>query len=564
MKRLLIVLAGAAAACQTSTNPSTMTTTTPTSAPPAAASSSLPIAPDVAQRMAQLPRTVIDYDRSLLNDNERQVVAKLIEASKQIDEIYWRQVAEENPAWREQLAKSGGAAYDYFVANKGPWDRLQDDAPFIGTMKKPAGAAFYPADITKEEFERYVAAHPAQKDELEGLFTVVRRDGTNLVGIPYSAFYKDFLDPAAAKLREAAAITNDPTLKRFLTLRADAFASGDYRESDMAWMDLAGNIEVVIGPYEVYEDNLFNYKASFESFVTVVDKPESAKLAAYAHALPDMERNLPEPEQYKNPNRGSESPIKVVQEIYTAGDARRGVQTAAFNLPNDEVVREKKGSKKVLLKNVMDAKFRQSGKPIAMRVLDPSLTSLVSFDAFFNHVLFHELSHGLGPGFLTQADGKRVEVRIPLKELYSTIEECKADVLGIWNLIYAQKHGLVTAFDERQLLATYAGLMFRSTRFGVGEAHGRGTAIQWNWLRERGAVTPVAGGKYTVDFAKSRDAVRDLATELLTIEATGDYARAKTLLDKYGKETPEMAAVNATLKDIPVDITPVFAAAGEK
>jgi len=558
MKRLLIVLAGAVAACQTSTM-----TTNNTSAP-AAAAASMTVAPDVAQRMAQLPRTVIDYDRSLLDDNERQVVAKLIEASKQIDEIYWRQVSEENPAWREQLARKSDPAYDYFIANKGPWDRLKDDEPFVGTMKKPAGAAFYPSDITKEEFERYVAAHPAQKDELEGLFTVVRRDGTNLVAIPYSAFYKDFLDPAAAKLREAAAITNDPTLKRFLTLRADAFATGDYRESDMAWMDLAGNIEVVIGPYEVYEDNLFNYKASFESFVTVVDKPESAKLAAYAHALPDMERNLPEPEQYKNPNRGSESPIKVVQELYTAGDARRGVQTAAFNLPNDEVVREKKGSKKVLLKNVMDAKFRQSGKPIAMRVLDPSLTSLVSFDAFFNHVLFHELSHGLGPGFLTQPDGKRVEVRIPLKELYSTIEECKADVLGVWNLIYAQQHGLVTAFDERQLLATYAGLMFRSTRFGVGEAHGRGTAIQWNWLRERGAVTPVAGGKYTVDFAKSRDAVRDLATELLTIEATGDYARAKTLLDKYGKETPEMAAVNATLKDIPVDITPVFAAAGEK
>src|SRR4051794_14856969 len=414
MKRLLIVLAGAAAACQTST----MTTTT--SAPAAAAATSLTAAPDVAQRMAQLPRTVIDYDHSLLNDNERQVVAKLIEASKQIDEIYWRQVSEENPVWRAQLAKQGGPAYDYFIANKGPWDRLKDDEPFVGTMKKPAGAAFYPADMTKEEFERYVAAHPAQKDELEGLFTVVRRDGTNLVAIPYSAFYKDFLDPAAAKLREAAAITNDPTLKRFLTLRADAFATGDYRESDMAWMDLAGNIEVVIGPYEVYEDNLFNYKASFESFITVVDKPESAKLAAYAHALPAMEKNLPEPDAYKNPNRGSESPIKVVQELYTAGDARRGVQTAAFNLPNDEFVREKKGSKKVLLKNVINAKYRQSGQPISLRVLDESQQSLVNFDAFFNQILFHELSHGLGPGIIT-FKGERVDSRIPLKNLYSTI-----------------------------------------------------------------------------------------------------------------------------------------------
>ena len=535
--------------------------TQPTTQAPA---SSLKIAPDVAQRMAQLPRTVIDYDHALLDDNERQVVAKLIEASKQIDEIYWRQVSEKNPALRDELSKQGGAAYDYFIANKGPWDRLKGDEPFIGTEKKPAGAAFYPPDMTKDEFEKYVAAHQNQKDELQGLFTVVRRDGANLKGIPYGTYYKDALAQAATHLREAANISNDGALKRFLALRADALTSGDYRESDMAWMDLTGNIEVVIGPYEVYEDNLFNYKASFESFVTVVDKPESAKLAAYAHALPDMERNLPEPEQYKNPNRGSESPIKVVQELYTAGDARRGVQTAAFNLPNDEVVREKKGSKKVLLKNVMDAKFRQSGKPIAMRVLDPSLTSLVSFDAFFNHVLFHELSHGLGPGFLTGPDGKRVEVRIPLKELYSTVEECKADVLGVWNLMYAQKHGLVTAFDEKQLLATYAGLMFRSTRFGVGEAHGRGTAIQWNWLREHGAVMPAAGGKYTVDFAKSRDAVRDLATELLTIEATGDYARAKALLDKYGKETPEMTTVNGTLKDIPVDITPVFPAAGEK
>jgi hypothetical protein len=555
MKRLLIALA-LAAACQKATmiQPST-----------AAPANSLTIAADVAQRMAQLAPTVIDYDHSLLDDNERQVVAKLIEASKQIDEIYWRQVSEKNPSLRGQLARQGGAAYAYFVANKGPWDRLKGDEPFIGTEKKPAGTAFYPPDMTKEELEKYLAAHPEAKDALQGLFTVVRRDGAKLVGVPYSTYYKDLLDQAATHLREAANISNDGPLKRYLMLRADAFKSGDYRESDMAWMDLTGNIEVVIGPYEVYEDNLFNYKASFESFVTVVDKPESAKLSAYAHALPDMERNLPEPEQYKNPNRGSESPIKVVQELYTAGDARRGVQTAAFNLPNDEVVREKKGSKKVLLKNVMDAKFRQSGKPIAMRVLDPSLTSLVSFDAFFNHVLFHELSHGLGPGFLTQPDGsKRVEVRIPLKELYSTIEECKADVLGVWNLLYAQKHGLVTAFDEKQLFATYAGLMFRSTRFGVGEAHGRGTAIQWNWLRERGAVTPAAGGKYTVDFAKARDAVRDLATELLTIEATGDYARAKTLLDRYGKETPEMTAVNATLKDIPVDITPVFPAAGEK
>ncbi|HKO58173.1 MAG TPA: peptidase [Thermoanaerobaculia bacterium] len=550
----------------------TMPSTSPSPSATAAADK-LPIKPDTPALLAQLPLTVIDYDRSLLDDNERQVVAKLIEASQLIDEIYWRQVSEQNPDWRAKLyaqATAPGATaldragYAYFLANKGPWDRLKEDEPFVGTTRKPEGAGFYPEDMTKEELERYIAAHPDQKDALQGLFTVVRRDGVNLVAIPYSAYYRDYLFAAASKLREAAALTNNPSLRAFLTTRARAFLSDDYRESDMAWMDLNGPIEVVIGPYEVYEDELFNYKASFESFITVVDKPESDKLAAYAHALPDMERNLPEPEQYKNPNRGSESPIRVVQELYTAGDARRGVQTAAFNLPNDEFVREKKGSKKVLLKNVINAKYKQSGRPIADRVLDSSQLSLLNFDAFFNQILFHELSHGLGPGFITQPGGERVEVRIPLKNLYSTIEETKADVLGLWNIVYAQQHKLLSGFDEQQLYATYTGLMFRSMRFGIGEAHGRGTAVQWNWLREKGGIVPAGGGRFRVDFDKFREGVKSLSTELLTIEATGDFARATALLDKYGVVNPEITQVNARLSDIPVDITPVFPAAGEQ
>ncbi|MCU1348499.1 MAG: Peptidase family [Acidobacteria bacterium] len=577
MKRLLLpLLLTASLACSTNQmtdHPTTPAPATPQSTTTPATTSDagmLPVLPDTPRRLAQLPRTTVDYDRALLNENERQVVARLVEASQLIDELYWRQVAEENPAWRAQLEKQAPrsavdrAGYEYFLANKGPWDRLDEDRPFVGTMKKPLGAAFYPTDMTKPEFEAYVAAHPAQKAELEGLFTVIRRDGVNLVAIPYSAYYADFLKPAAQKLREAAALTTDASLKRFLTTRADAFLDDNYRESDMAWMDLNGSIEVVIGPYEVYEDNLFNYKAAFESFVTVVDAPESAKLAAYAHALPDMEKNLPEPEQYRNPNRGGESPIKVVQEIYTAGDARRGVQTAAFNLPNDEFVREKKGSKKVLLKNVINAKYKQSGEPIAKRVLDPSQLGLLSFDAFFNQILFHELSHGLGPGFITQPDGSRVEVRIPLKNLYSTIEETKADVLGLWNIVYARNHGLLSAFDEKQLYATYTGLMFRSMRFGIGEAHGRGTAIQWNWIREQGGIMPSANGRYAVDFAKFADGVKSLSTELLTIEATGDFNRANALLEKYGRITPEIEGINKSLNDIPVDITPVYTGAGER
>jgi peptidase M49-like protein len=575
MKKLLslLLLAIVPVACKA---PESAPEATTTATPAKTSSAHLGVKPDVPQRLSQLPRTAIDYDRSLLNDEEKRVVDKLIEASKFIDEIYWLQVSEENPDYRQRLeaqAKDSPldlAGYDYFLANKGRWDRLAQDEPFIEPFgsagKKPEGAAFYPADMTKEELERYIAAHPEQKDALQGLFTVVRRDGDKLKTIPYSRYYKKQLDGAAASLRAAAGITTNATLRTYLTKLADAFGKDEYRDSDMAWMDLNGPIEVVIGPYEVYEDNAFNYKASFESFVTVVDKPESDKLASYAQHLPDMERNLPEPDQYKNPNRGTESPIRVVQEIFTAGDARRGVQTSAFNLPNDEVVREQKGSKKVLLKNVMDAKFERSGKPIALRVLEPSLRDLISFDAYFNHTLFHELSHGLGPGLIPDPSnaGKRIDVRIVLKNSYSTIEECKADVVGIWNILYAHDHKLLTNVDERQLFATYTGLMFRSMRFGIDEAHGRGTAIQWNWLREKGAVTPRGDGTYTVDFAKYRDGIRTLATELLTIEATGDFARSQRLLEKYGVSNLEMESVIAKLKDIPVDITPVFPAAGER
>ena len=546
---------------------------TPATPPAPATEARLAIKADTPQRLAQLPKTVIDYDRSLLDENERQVVAKLIEASRFIHEIHWRQISEQNPEYRRRLAAQANASaldragYDYFIAHMGRWDRLAKDEPFVEPFgpagHKPEGAAFYPPDMTKDEFERYVAAHPSQKDALQGLFTVVRRQGSDLVAIPYSQYYAEELGAAGAILREAAALTKNASLRTYLTKLADAFMKDNYRESDMAWMDLNGPIEVVIGPYEVYEDALFNFKAAFESFVTVVDKPESDKLAVYAQHLPKMEQNLPIPDQYKNPNRGSESPIRVVQELFTAGDARHGVQTAAFNLPNDEYVREVKGSKKVLLKNVMDAKYRMSGAPIANLVLAADQRSLINFDAYFNFVLFHELSHGLGPGLITMPNGERTDVRFLLKETYSSIEECKADVLGIWNVLYAQKEGLLTSFNEEQLHATVTGLFFRSMRFGLDEAHGRGTAVQWNWLREAGAIVPVGDGTFRVDFPKFREGIRSLATELLTLQATGDYARAQRLLTKYGVSNPEIEAVTARLTAIPVDITPVFPAAGE-
>jgi hypothetical protein len=529
------------------------------------------LAPDIAARLAQLPRTKIDYDRSLLDENETRVVQLLIEASRYMDQIFVLQVSENNPQFRRLLVTGAQSSPEYrdalalFDIHKGPWDRLAHDEPFVlPAGAKPPGAAFYPADVTKEEFERWIAANPADEEAFRGLFTVIRRKGGRLVAVPYSEHYKVFLGAAAVKLREAAALTKNDSLRKYLVSRAEAFFTDDYYESDIAWMDLDSDIEVVIGPYEVYEDSLFNYKAAFESFVTVVDRPETEKLAIYEKHLPAMEQNLPIPDEHKNPSRGAESPIRVVQQIYTAGDTRAGVQTAAFNLPNDERVREAKGSKKVLLKNVMEAKFAQSGRPIGLRVLDPSQTGLVDFDAYFNYVLFHELAHGLGPGIITGPDGNRVEARLLLRETYSTIEEAKADVLGVWNIIYAMEQGLISNFTREQLFATDFGLMFRSMRFGLNEAHGRGTAIQWNWYREREAIIPVANGRFRVDMEKFPEAVRTLAHELLMIEATGDYARAQRLLESHGRGTPEIEGVIAALRDIPVDITPVYVAAGER
>lgn len=536
-----------------------------------AAAAPLAFAPDIPARLAQLPRTPIDYDRKLLDEKETRAAQKLVEASRLLDEIFLRQVWQGNPALRDRLAaalragEAGAAqAFALFEIHKGPWDRLKGDEPFIGTQRKPPGAGFYPEDVSKAELEGWLAKHPEDKAAFQGLFTVIRRQGDRLVAVPYSKEYREWLEPAASRLRDAAALTANASLKDFLEKRAAALLTDDYFASDVAWMDLDSDIDVVFGPYEVYEDNLFNWKAAFESFVTVRDRSESEKLAVYAKHLPDMEKNLPIPDEHKNFSRKFESPIRVVQEIFTSADARRGVQTSAFNLPNDERVREAKGSKKVLLKNVMDAKFRLSGKPIAERVIAKDQLSGISFDAYFNHVLFHELSHGLGPGMIQGPDGKRVEARILLKNLYSTIEECKADVVGMWNILYALDQKWLTTFDERALGVTVAALAFRSMRFGLDEAHGGGTAIQWNWFREKKAIVPADGGRFRVEPAQFREAVRSLANELLLIEATGDFARGKRLLGRYAKSTSEIEAVIKRLKDIPVDITPLFVAAGEK
>lgn len=526
------------------------------------------------QKISKFIPVEIQYDENLLSEREKVVLEKLYQASKLIDSIYLDQVYSKNHQIKaELLAKLSDKSVvsdpeqksklnlqlELFNIMFGPFDRLEDDEPFMGTEKKPLGANFYPEDMTKEEFENWIKQNPADEKSFTSEFTVIRKKDGKLVAIPYSEYYKEYLTKISILLKEAAEYADNPSLKKYLLSRADAFLSNDYYQSDMDWMDLKDhNIEVVIGPYEVYEDGLFNYKASFESFVTIKDPVETKKLEVFAKYLNDIEKNLPLDEKHKNYQRGSESPIVVVNEVFTAGDTKAGVQTLAFNLPNDERVRKAKGSKKVMLKNVHEAKFEKLLKPIAELVLEPELLPFVTFDAFFNHTLMHEMSHGVGPGFIT-VNGKQTEVKKELKETYSTMEECKADILGMYNNIFMIEKGVYPKEMEKQVWVTFLAGAFRSMRFGIGEAHGGGNAIIYNFLFEKGAyVYDEATQKVKVDFEKIYPSLKELCNLVLTIQAEGNYQAAKDLIAKYAVKSKTIETLTKKLESLPVDIKPVF------
>lgn len=515
------------------------------------------------EEIAKFIPVEIKYDKNILTDREKILLAKLVQASMLIDTIYLGQVYAKNYDIKNELLKKtdeiSKLQLELFDIMFGPFNRLEDDKPFIGTDKKPLGANFYPADMTKEEFENWIKQHPQDEKLFTSELTVIRRQNGKLVAIPYSEYYKEPLTKISNLLKEAAEYADNPSLKKYLLSRALAFLSNDYYQSDMDWMDLKNhNIEVVIGPYEVYEDEMFNYKASFESFVTIKDPVESKKLEVFAKYLNDIEKNLPLDDKHKNYQRGSESPIVVANEVFTAGDTKAGVQTLAFNLPNDERVRKAKGSKKVMLKNVHEAKFEKLLKPIAEIVLDPSELQYVTFDAFFNHTLMHEMSHGIGPGFIT-INGRQTEVKKELKETYSTIEECKADILGMYNNIFMIEKGVYPKEMEKQTWVTFLAGAFRSMRFGISEAHGGGNAIIYNYLLGKGAyVYDEKNQKVSVNFEKIFPALKELANLILTIQAEGNYQGAKDLIAKYAVSSPSMQVLTKKLESLPVDIKPVF------
>ena len=517
----------------------------------------------VKEQVAKFEPVYISYDETLLDEDETKALEAIVEAAKYMDEIFLRQVYSDNVAIRDALMKSDDPQdepyKELFTIMFGPFNRLDQDKPFINDMLKPEGANFYPPDMTTQEFEEWIEAHPEDAEQFEHTFTVIERDGDELKAVPYSEKYEEWLKPAAKLLRQAANHTNNESLEKFLDLRAKAFKTNDYYESDMAWMDLDSQIEVVIGPYEVYEDGMFNYKAAFEAFVTIVDPVESQKLQEVGRHLDELEQSLPIKDEYKNFDRGSSSPIKVVQEVFSAGDTKSGVQTLAFNLPNDERVREAKGSKKVMLKNIAEAKFNKIYKKIAETVLDESMLNMISFEHWFTHILMHEVTHGLGPGTLEMADGTEITVAKALKETYSALEECKADVGGMYTFAYLCKKGVFPVSLEKGIYPTYLGGIFRSVRFGAESAHGNANMIAFNYITEKGGyVYDEAKEKFRVDDAKIRFAISDLLKKLLTIQAEGDYDAAKALIEKYAYMPDNMKNVINKLGDIPVDILPKF------
>lgn len=526
---------------------------------------------------ARFAPTPLDVNTAGLSAADKKALVKLVQAARIVNHIFMQQIwIGDLPLYQKlQQDKSplGQARLHYFWINKSPWSEIDEHKAFLPGVppRKPPGANFYPPDMTKEEFEGWVnKLYPESKMAAEGFFTVIRRDENHkLKFVPYSTEYSADLGRAAKLLRDAATLTDNASLKKFLTTRAEAFVTNNYFESDMAWMDLDAPLDVTYGPYETYNDEIFGYKAAFEAYINIRDDKETARLAFLGQHLQDIENNLPEDAQYRNPKLGALAPIRVVNEVFGAGDGNHGVQTAAYNLPNDDNVVQKKGSKRVMLKNIQEAKFKATLVPISKVVLPASAQADVNFDLFFTHIVAHELTHGLGPHQI-KINGRETNPRLELKDTYSAIEEAKADVTGLFALQFLMSQadkGLIQAplphgpAAERQLYTTYLASSFRTLRFGLQDAHAKGMAMQFNYLLDKGAFVANADGTFSVDLTKVKDAISSLDHDLLTQEATGDYNGAKTMLSNLSVLRPEVQKALDRLKAIPTDIEPIFVTA---
>ena len=512
-----------------------------------------PPGPDLSAKVAQYTSVRLDPDLSSLTDAERRMIPLLIDAADAMNEIFWAEAYGN----RDSLLASvtDPVLRQYITINYGPWDRLDGNAPFLpGAGPKPEGANFYPRDMTRAEFDS-AAAGPAG-DSLRSLYTLVRRDSAGrLVAVPYHVAFSGPVQAAATKLKEAAALAEAPGLRRYLELRADALLDDDYQESDLAWLDMKDNaIEVVIGPIETYEDALYGYKAAHEAFVLVKDREWSDRLARYATLLPSLQRGLPVPSAYRSERPGTDSDLNAYDAVYYAGDANAGSKTIAINLPNDEEVQLRKGTRRLQLKNSMRAKFDRILVPIADMLIAEDQRRLVNFDAFFENVMFHEVAHGLG---IKNTINGRGTVREALKEQAGALEEGKADVLGLYMVTALAAQGELPDNRVEDNYVTFIAGIFRSIRFGASSAHGRANLARFNFFQELGAFArDSASGTYRVDPARMQEAMNALSERILTLQGNGDYAGVAAFMEQYGTMTPALEQDLARLAaaEIPVDI----------
>jgi len=494
-------------------------------------------------------------DLSDLTSNERQMIPLLIEAAEAMDEIFWMQAYGDRD---ELLASISDERLRRFAEiNYGPWDRLDGNAPFVeGVGPKPKGANFYPHDMTQEEYEAAVAGDPAKMAQFQSQYNVLRRDEQGeLQIVSYSAAYPEPMALAAAKLREASALAEDPGLRGYLELRAEALLSDRYRESDLAWMDMKDNaLDIVVGPIETYEDQLFGYKAAAEAYVLIKDKEWSERLARYATFLPDLQKGLPVPDEYKRETPGTDSDLNAYDVVYYAGDCNAGSKTIAINLPNDEQVQLQKGTRRLQLKNAMRAKFDKILVPIVNELIAEDQRGHVTFDAFFANTMFHEVAHGLG---IKNTLSGRSTVRQALKEQSSALEEGKADILGLYMITWLDEHGELDGKDLQDNFVTFLGSVFRSIRFGASSAHGRANLARFNFFNEMGVFSrDDATGTYRVDFDRMEEAMNALSEKILRLQGDGDYEGVKAFMEDKGRIGPVLQGDLDRLaaKGIPVDI----------
>jgi hypothetical protein len=511
--------------------------------------------PNIEKKLAQYTPIRLTADLSGLSERERSMIPLLIEAAQEMDTVFWQQVYPARDSLLPTVRDSATRAY--VLLNYGPWDRLENNAPFVpGVGPRPDGAAFYPAGMSKVEFDSAATAAPDGGAALRSHYTVVRRDSTGrLVAVPYREAFAGPSKRAAAKLREAARLADDAGLRKYLELRARALETDDYRPSDLAWMDMKRNrLDLVIGPIETYDDGLFGYKAAHEAYVLVKDRKWSERLARYAELLPALQRGLPVPEAYKREKPGTNSDLNAYDAVYYTGQANSGSKTIAINLPNDEQVQLKKGTRRLQLKNAMRAKFDKILVPIGKALIAEDQQKHIVFDAFFANIMFHEVAHGLG---VKNTINRRGTVRDALKEQAGALEEGKADILGLYMITRLHGQGELPGANLDDNYVTFLAGIFRSVRFGAGSAHGRANAAELSYLQERGAFTrDSASGRYRVDFPRMRAAVDSMAGDILRLQGDGDYEGVKRFMAERGTIPDSLRAELDRLsgQEIPVDV----------